>query len=910
MKKIILNFLFFGLVSASAQVGIGTATPETDAILELSSPNKALLLPRVANTAAVASPINGMMIYDISSNCVKGFENGSWSGCISSATGGGSGNVRPSGSGNIGPFDWETSLRFLDITTANSSSASSISCGIATNKCVYCWGSPQTIKFPYPSNSTSTAPSTIGSPVYLSVGRNTWDGKAKKIESKTFTIYVLDEDGNVWVHGSRENGKAADGVYVVNPQPTDGYAQSVRKPSGVTKFLDFQITSSAALFMGDNGRVYICGVGDYSNINTFTLTLLPNPTGTPAGFSYTKIFGHHQSETAFLLGSDGNLYSYTNSGNFLWGNQALSGTTINYAAVPLITRLVNLPAGVASTIEKINYGFFGRSAVAITNTGQAYFWGVYNNSGTSNFGFLPLQNPALIQANNPRMLWNPALVSLPAGETAEEIQLMDSNVLSILTTASGKTFIYGLQDNLTWGSQLGATSPEVSVWTELPHTKGIDFKKIEVGFRALSGIDVNGVYWAMGSTSGCVIGGPNCNNSTDLVYPTNLVDSSKDASNTTPNYPIHDPATRPSNPRGIGKFQGRMCFDLNLGNNSTNGCKSSFERTARRANFTLPAIHTQQYTFTPQGTVSNVRFVYQNVQNNPIIAISGGNSGTNITTPVVATVNFDTELNTKAAGRNFINGFKAEIYVIYNDGANNDGTDRQIYLTVNVNDCGCCGANVASASNYREFMCYNLGADEVNTSIANSSVSISRSVYGGYWQWGYLGPDLNQGRHNTPNFAHNRFTHTTAGTAPLQDPTNSAAIAGWNTTTPGAAGRWSDTNKTINDPCPGGYRIPTKAEWDGVIANNTTNTIWGTASFNGTADVDAAIRVGDMVLPAVGHRVNTNGSLTGIDSIGYYWSSTQDTATNSFVYLFNQSVTATSTFNKLNAASIRCIAEN
>lgn len=79
MKKIFLN-LTFVLIStlAFAQVGIGTKTPAASSILELSDANKALLITRVANTAAVATPVNGMVIYDNSSSSFKGYQNGVW----------------------------------------------------------------------------------------------------------------------------------------------------------------------------------------------------------------------------------------------------------------------------------------------------------------------------------------------------------------------------------------------------------------------------------------------------------------------------------------------------------------------------------------------------------------------------------------------------------------------------------------------------------------------------------------------------------------------------------------------------------------------------------------------------------------------------------------------------------------
>ena len=66
MKKKVTAFAIFASTFAFSQVGIGTNSPHSSSILDLTATDKALLLPRVANTAAVASPVNGMMIYDIS----------------------------------------------------------------------------------------------------------------------------------------------------------------------------------------------------------------------------------------------------------------------------------------------------------------------------------------------------------------------------------------------------------------------------------------------------------------------------------------------------------------------------------------------------------------------------------------------------------------------------------------------------------------------------------------------------------------------------------------------------------------------------------------------------------------------------------------------------------------------------
>ena len=80
MKKIILSFaLFTASFATMAQIGVGTISPE--GALDVVSTNSGLILPRVANTAAVTSPKNGMIVYDLSSHCLRAFTS-VWSDCF------------------------------------------------------------------------------------------------------------------------------------------------------------------------------------------------------------------------------------------------------------------------------------------------------------------------------------------------------------------------------------------------------------------------------------------------------------------------------------------------------------------------------------------------------------------------------------------------------------------------------------------------------------------------------------------------------------------------------------------------------------------------------------------------------------------------------------------------------------
>lgn len=67
MKTLLLGLLisisFFGL---SQSVGIGTNTPNTSALLDVSSNNKGMLVPRMttANRTSISNPATGLLVYD------------------------------------------------------------------------------------------------------------------------------------------------------------------------------------------------------------------------------------------------------------------------------------------------------------------------------------------------------------------------------------------------------------------------------------------------------------------------------------------------------------------------------------------------------------------------------------------------------------------------------------------------------------------------------------------------------------------------------------------------------------------------------------------------------------------------------------------------------------------------------
>lgn len=72
MRISYFKVLFLFTLSINAQIGIGTSTPNTSSVLELNSPRKGFLLPRIGLTSindntTIVSPVNGLIVYNTGS---------------------------------------------------------------------------------------------------------------------------------------------------------------------------------------------------------------------------------------------------------------------------------------------------------------------------------------------------------------------------------------------------------------------------------------------------------------------------------------------------------------------------------------------------------------------------------------------------------------------------------------------------------------------------------------------------------------------------------------------------------------------------------------------------------------------------------------------------------------------------
>lgn len=176
----------------------------------------------------------------------------------------------------------------------------------------------------------------------------------------------------------------------------------------------------------------------------------------------------------------------------------------------------------------------------------------------------------------------------------------------------------------------------------------------------------------------------------------------------------------------------------------------------------------------------------------------------------------------------------------------------------------------------------NLGASQVATS------STDTAAYGDLFQWG-RGADGHQLRtsgttstlSNSDTPGHGNFITTSSSLMDWRSPQN--------------GNLWQGVS-CVNNPCPPGWRIPTECEW------NTERLSW--ASNNAAGAFDSSLK-----LPLAGGRSSSDGSLTGIDSSGNYWScTTYSTETSRLT--FNSSYAYTSSIRRAFGRSVRCIKDS
>lgn len=113
MKQIILiAFILIGWNAVYSQVGIGTTNPDPSAILDVSSEDSGILIPRLPSANRTAMPnVQGMLVYDTDINSFVYNDGTQWVVLVSSIN---SSNLTQAGSYETGPI--VSGWQYYDVT--------------------------------------------------------------------------------------------------------------------------------------------------------------------------------------------------------------------------------------------------------------------------------------------------------------------------------------------------------------------------------------------------------------------------------------------------------------------------------------------------------------------------------------------------------------------------------------------------------------------------------------------------------------------------------------------------------------------------------------------------------------------------------------------------------------------------
>jgi uncharacterized protein (TIGR02145 family) len=110
--------------------------------------------------------------------------------------------------------------------------------------------------------------------------------------------------------------------------------------------------------------------------------------------------------------------------------------------------------------------------------------------------------------------------------------------------------------------------------------------------------------------------------------------------------------------------------------------------------------------------------------------------------------------------------------------------------------------------------------------------------------------------------------------------------------------------KTVNDPCPVGWRVPTPTELANLATFANTGPLDIMNGVNGRYFVEGS---NSLFLPAAGHRQCGTGFVNNLNNFGTYWSSTPEY--NSNLGFSSGFMDAASFSERAYGRSVRCVAE-
>ncbi|MCU7613474.1 hypothetical protein N0B16_03410 [Chryseobacterium sp. GMJ5] len=518
MKKIytLAMMICMGFAShAQVKMGDNPTTVGTSSLLELESTNKSLLITRVPTTASIVTPINGMMIYDISSQCFKVYSGNAWSGCLLGNGGNGGNNLAFANNDKVALFSSQYDFAHMHVVCPTGTVQSQ---GRGLNGEL---GNGSTTD----TASGATVPATM-------VGFSA-SSPAVGVATTSKSTAILKSDGTVWVTGSN-NTRGLLGQNTSNTPSQSNVPLQVKGPGGVG-FLTDIVTIKAGIdnffAIKNDGSVWSWGynslvagtLGDGTTVDRYAPTQVKGIDGISNLTNIRNVVSSGGFGTGNLVGIVGDERFHTCAvtyngyalcwGNNRWGNLGNSLIDDDVNAIPSFVVSPN-GSGRLSNVEKVAVSFDNSRATsaALKKDGTVWAWG--DNSD----GELGQNSLTITQVTSPIQLKGPAGV----GFLTNIIELVGVTQGFIALKSDGTVWAWG--GNYNNSLALGSNFTDYLAPTQVRGVGGVGFltniKHIYGGIDANAGaVDNNGVIYGWGDASTNTFAP---NTATNYQYPTQL----------------------------------------------------------------------------------------------------------------------------------------------------------------------------------------------------------------------------------------------------------------------------------------------------------------------------------------------------------------------------------------------------
>jgi N-acetylneuraminic acid mutarotase len=495
MKKITTLFILLALAfNVHAQsIGIGTTSPDTSAALEINSTSKGFLMPRLttAQRNTIASPADGLQIFNTDDGCIDSYQNGKWAKtCGLKSNGPAIDPGHPTTNSWFEKFPFGGTAR-MQATAVSMGTKAYVGLGYypdSTNSnniyLLRTWwefaANQWTRKADFPKAIFGAASFAIGTKIYVGTG------KVLNNPIGTGTTYT----NEFWEYNTL----------------TNVWTQKANLPANArTRAVGFSLNGMGYFYGGEIftntiGYVYYNDMWEYNpTSNTWTQK---NPVPTPAN--------GRGSAVAFTIGNKayigtGGGSSFYNSNDFFAYDPALN----------TFSAIASIPGISTKRYSAIGFVLNGRGYVGTgeTNPGARLqdFWeyNPINNSWTqkANFGF-GVESEAVGFSIGPKgyiasglvggnELWEYMDNNQTGGEFYSSASTLSTSPINLIADANWSSINYNIYNNNTGNIGLGTDTPKYKL--DIAGSFGVKGNAIIKGNTTLNG--------TLSTTGNTVIGG-------------------------------------------------------------------------------------------------------------------------------------------------------------------------------------------------------------------------------------------------------------------------------------------------------------------------------------------------------------------------------------------------------------------